>query len=45
LKYGKRRESEGGKNKDEMIVMVKLIVQKEKKKIGIKIKINNPTIL
>jgi hypothetical protein len=35
--------SERGVNKDKKIVMVvKLIVQKEKKKIEIKIKIKNP---
>jgi hypothetical protein len=32
------RESEGGESRDEEIVMINLIVQKEKKKIGIKIK-------
>jgi hypothetical protein len=37
-----RRESDGGGNRDEKIVMVKLIVQKERKKIRIKIKIKNP---
>jgi hypothetical protein len=34
-------ESGGGESRDEKIVMVKLIVQKEKKKIGIIIKIKN----
>jgi hypothetical protein len=28
-----RKESEGGENKEEKVVMVKLIAQKEKKKI------------
>jgi hypothetical protein len=32
------RESKEGKNRDEKIVMVKLVVQKEKEKIVIKIK-------
>jgi hypothetical protein len=32
LQYRRRRESEGGESRDEKIVMVKLIVQKEKRK-------------
>jgi hypothetical protein len=36
--HRRRRESEGGESRDEKIVMIKLIVQKEKKKIRIKIK-------
>jgi hypothetical protein len=31
--YHRRRESEGDKNRDEKIVMIKLIIQEEKKKI------------
>jgi hypothetical protein len=34
--------SEEGESRNEKIVMVKLIVQIEKKKIGIKIKIKTP---
>jgi hypothetical protein len=32
LQHRKRRESEGGKNRGKKIVMVKLIIQKDKKK-------------
>jgi hypothetical protein len=32
LYHSRRRESEGGKNRDEKILMIKLIIQDEKKR-------------
>jgi hypothetical protein len=37
-----KEESEGDENRDEEIVMVKLIVYKEKMKTGIKMELKNP---
>jgi hypothetical protein len=37
-----KEESEGDENRDEEIVMVKLIVYKEKMKTGIKMDLKNP---
>jgi hypothetical protein len=42
LYHRRRRESEGGKNRDEKIGMIKLIIQEDKKENRTIIKFKNP---